>query len=59
MKIQAEATNAWNHPVFGNISGSFGGAPNYSSGNIQNSGWATSGFTNGARVIEFRANIEF
>jgi hypothetical protein len=59
MKIQAEATNAWNHPVFGNTSGSFGGAPNYSSGNIQNSGWATSGVTNGARVIEFRANVEF
>lgn len=59
MKIQAEATNAWNHPVFGSTSGSFGGAPNYSSGNIQNSGWATSGVTNGPRVIEFRANIEF
>jgi hypothetical protein len=59
MKIQAEATNAWNHPVFGSTSGSFGGSPNYAGGNVQNSGWGTSGVTNGARVIEFRANIEF
>lgn len=51
-KLQAEATNAWNHPVFGSTSGSM-------SGNVQNSGFATAGITNGARVIEFRANIDF
>lgn len=59
MKIQAEATNVWNHPVFGNTSGSFGGSPNWAGGNIQNSGWGTSGVTNSPRVIEFRGNIEF
>lgn len=58
-KIQAEATNAWNHPVFGSTSGSFGGAPTYGGGNVLNNGFGTSGTTNGPRVIEFRANIEF
>jgi hypothetical protein len=58
-KLQGEATNAWNHPVFGSTSGSFGGSPNWNGGVIQNSGFATSGVTNPARVIEFRANIEF
>jgi hypothetical protein len=51
-KLQAEATNAWNHPVFGSTSGQF-------ASNVQNSGFATTGITNGPRVIEFRANIEF
>ncbi|HXR39761.1 MAG TPA: carboxypeptidase-like regulatory domain-containing protein [Terracidiphilus sp.] len=51
-KLQAEATNAWNHPVFGSTSGAF-------ASDVQNSGFATAGITNGARVIEFRANIEF
>ncbi len=51
-KLQAEATNVWNHPVFGNTSGSM-------SSNVQNSGFATARITNGARVIEFRANIDF
>jgi hypothetical protein len=58
-KLQAEATNAWNHPVFGSTSGSFGGAPTYNQGNVQNYGFATSGVTNTPRVIEFRANIDF
>jgi hypothetical protein len=58
-KLQAEATNAWNHPVFGSTSGSFGGAPTYNQGNIQNYGFATSGVTNSPRVIEFRGNIDF
>lgn len=58
-KLQAEATNAWNHPVFGSTSGSFGGAPTYNQGNVQNYGFATSGTTNSPRVIEFRANIDF
>ncbi|HVU48111.1 MAG TPA: carboxypeptidase-like regulatory domain-containing protein [Terracidiphilus sp.] len=58
-KLQAEATNAWNHPVFGSTSGSFGGAPTYNQGNVQNYGFATSGVTNNPRVIEFRANIDF
>jgi hypothetical protein len=58
MRIQAEATNVWNHPVFGSTSGAFaqGGVGR---GDVQASGWATSGVTNGPRVIEFRANIEF
>ena len=58
-KLQAEATNSWNHPVFGSTSGSFGGAPTYNQGNVQNYGFATSGVTNDPRVIEFRANIDF
>jgi hypothetical protein len=58
-KLQAEATNAWNHPVFGSTSGSFGGAPTYGGGNVQNNGFGTSGTTNGPRVIELRGNIEF
>ena len=57
MKIQAEATNVWNHPVFGSTSGSWG--PGVGRGSVQASGWATSGVTNGPRVIELRANIEF
>jgi hypothetical protein len=51
-KLQAEATNAWNHPVFGSTSGSM-------RSNVQNSGFATAGVTNAPRVIEFRANIDF
>jgi hypothetical protein len=58
-KLQAEATNVWNHPVFGSTSGSFGGAPTYGGGNVLNNGFGTSGTTNDPRVIEFRANIEF
>ena len=58
-KLQAEATNVWNHPVFGNTSGSFGGAPTYGGGYVLNNGFGTSGTTNDPRVIEFRANIEF
>ncbi len=63
-KLQAEATNAWNHPVFGSTSGSFGGAPSYNGGVVLNNGFATSQVTNTlsggfGRVIEFRANIEF
>lgn len=58
-KLQAEATNVWNHPVFGNTSGSFGGAPSYGGGYVLNNGFGTSGVTNTARIIEFRANIEF
>ena len=58
-KLQAEATNVWNHPVFGNTSGSFGGAPSYGGGYVLNNGFGTSGVTNSARVIEFRANIAF
>jgi hypothetical protein len=58
MKIQAEATNVWNHPVFGNTSGSFG-LSGYARGSVQNSGFATSYVTNGPRIIEFRANIDF
>jgi hypothetical protein len=51
-KLQGEATNAWNHPVFGNTSGSF-------DGNVQDNGFGTSRATNSPRVIELRANIEF
>jgi len=51
-KLQAEATNAWNHPVFGSTSGQF-------ASNVQNPGFATAGITNSSRVIEFRGNIEF
>lgn len=58
-KLQAEATNAWNHPVFGSTSGSFGGSPTYGGGYVLNNGFGTSGTTNTPRVIEFRANIEF
>jgi hypothetical protein len=58
-KLQAEATNVWNHPVFGNTSGSFGGAPTYGGGYVLNNGFGTSGTTNNPRIIEFRANIEF
>ncbi len=58
-KLQAEATNAWNHPVFGSTSGSFGGQSWMGGGYLQNPGFATSGTTNSPRVIEFRANIEF
>jgi hypothetical protein len=58
-KLQAEATNAWNHPVFGVTSGSFGGAPSYGGGYVLNNGFGTSGTTNNPRVIEFRANIAF
>lgn len=58
-RLQAEAQNAWNHPVFGSTSGSFGGSPTYGGGNIQNFGFGTSGTTNGPRVIEFRGNISF
>jgi hypothetical protein len=60
MKLQAEASNVWNHPVFGSSSGgaisagTFGGG-----GNVQNNGWGTSAPTNGARVIELRLNITF
>lgn len=62
MRIQAEATNVWNHPVFSNTSGSFaqGGVGR---GDVQSTGWATSGVTNNpggfGRVIELRANIDF
>ncbi len=58
-KLQGEATNAWNHPVFGSTSGSFGGAPSYNGGVVLNNGFGTSAVTNNPRVIEFRANIEF
>ena len=57
MKIQSEATNVWNHPVFGSTSGSFG--PSVGRGDITASGWATSEVTNSPRVVEFRATIEF
>lgn len=59
LKLQAEGTNLWNHPVFGNTSGSFGGAPTYGGGAVLNNGFGTSGVTNQPRVIELRANIEF
>jgi hypothetical protein len=58
-KLQGEGTNVWNHPVFGNTSGSFGGAPTYGGGYVLNNGFGTSGVTNQPRVIELRANIEF
>jgi hypothetical protein len=58
MRIQAEATNVWNHPVFGNTSGSFAQS-GFARGDVTATGWATSGTTVGARVIELRANIEF
>lgn len=56
-KLQAEATNACNHPVFGSTSGSFGNS--WALGTVQDSGFGQSGVTNTARVIEFRANIDF
>lgn len=56
-KLQAEATNVWNHPIFGSTSGSFGNS--YALGSVQDSGFAQSGVTNNPRVIEFRANIDF
>ncbi len=58
-KLQAEATNVWNHPVFGNTSGSFGGSPTWGGGYVLNNGFATSGVTNDPRIVEIRANIEF
>jgi len=58
-KLQGEATNVWNHPVFGSTSGSFGGYPSYGGGYVLNNGFGTSAATNTARVIEVRANIEF
>ncbi len=62
MKIQAEATNVWNHPVFGSTSGAFIPDPDTDGsgrGDVTKPGWATSKVTNGPRVIEFRANISF
>ena len=58
-KLQAEATNAWNHPAFGSTSGSFGGAPTYGGGYVLNNSFGTGGTPYTPRVIEFRANIEF
>jgi hypothetical protein len=48
-KLQAEATNVWNHPVFGSVSGSM-------RSNVQKSGFATAAITNSPRMIEFRAS---
>jgi hypothetical protein len=47
-KLQASFLNAWNHPTFGN-----------STGSILSSGFGHGGPSNGARTIDLRANFEF
>jgi hypothetical protein len=59
-KFQVEASNIFNHPVFGSSSGGAVSTGTFGAGgNVQGSGWGTSAPTNGARVIELRLNIEF
>jgi hypothetical protein len=53
LQLQANFLNAFNHPVFGNNTNPIGG-------NIQGTGWATTGNQgNGPRQIEVRAKISF
>jgi hypothetical protein len=51
-RLQGEFLNVWNHPTFGNTSGSVDSG-------IQDSAFSQSSQTNTNRVIEIRANIEF
>jgi hypothetical protein len=60
LKLQVEASNIWNHPVFGSSSGGAVSNGTFGAGgNVQGGGWGTSGVTNTARVIELRLNISF
>jgi hypothetical protein len=52
LQLQGEATNVWNHPLFGNTT-------NTVDGGVQDATFGTSLQTNGGRIIEIRANIEF
>jgi hypothetical protein len=52
LRIQGEFLNVWNHPVFGNTSGSFDAG-------LQDSSFGQGTVTNSARQIELRGNINF
>lgn len=55
-RLQGEFLNVWNHPVFGNTTGSFNSSvqsTGFGQGNVTNEGL---GF---GRIIELRGNIEF